>query len=276
MTASIKLNPNKTSILAMPATAILHNIQYYELNSNCWCATAQLNPSDSLGSDLTSLLCPSSKPAQLASTGSSLGSEIPYLQSYHNVTIIQRFGVRRLCYALLSHLKIKDEVDDSKYPYRLKQLGYYVCFSHSKEFVAVILHAHHPAAVDIERGDVSLAVAARFYHADDLLELQQLAREDQANVCRMLWQLKECVVKIQQTLLIPTLGQNHADYVAPLAQFLAQNNPSFFRSNRDRDSNRYQDCDSSQDFTQLDQGMTLNTTEYQLAVLPHPAVMIIY
>ena len=117
-----------------------------------------------------------------------------------------------------------------------------------------------------------MAVAARFYHQDDMLQLQLVAPEQQANVCRMLWQLKECVVKIQQPLLIPTLRQSHTNYVTPLTQLIELNSSSYFSF----DSDSSQDCGSYQNFTPLDQRMTLNSTEYQLAVLPNHTVMIIY
>ena len=235
---------------------MLEDIKYYELTECCWCAIAQLIPPNPQGN--------------------------PYLSSDNNTLALQRLGVRQLCGELLSHLQIQDELDDSKYPYRLNRSGYYVCFSHSKDYVAVILHSQHPVAIDLEMGDVSMAVAARFYHKDDLLQLQQIAPKQQANVCRLLWQLKECVVKIQQTLLIPTLGQNHATYVASFTQLLALNSLRHLRSDSDLNnditlsSDRDPNCDSYQDFTQLNQLMTLNAMDYHLAVLQNPNVIVIY
>ena len=119
MTTSTELGFNSANLSAISAATILENIKYYELNNSCWCAIAQLKSSDSLENDLALLLSQLSKSYQslTSSNSSTVALETPDLSSHNHILTLQRLGVRQLCYALLSHLNIQDDLDDSKHPY---------------------------------------------------------------------------------------------------------------------------------------------------------------
>lgn len=172
--------------------------QFFRVDDGCWCALARL----------------------VAAPAPSFISKSANAHSEHHSAnpslTIQRLAVRALCKALLTHLNIDDDIDEHAFPYRLKQAGHYLCFSHSKNDVAVILHSQRPCGIDIESREISWRLAQRFYHYDEIAQLQAIPSPQRTLVCRYLWQIKECVVKIEQAMLIPTLGQSFAQIIPEL------------------------------------------------------------
>ncbi|WP_131669137.1 4'-phosphopantetheinyl transferase family protein [Psychrobacter pygoscelis] len=173
---------------------MIHLPQFFKLDDGCWCATAQIAFNTQQSAD------------------SNLGDSQRHQPTNHTLNI-QRLAVRALCQALMSHLNITDDIDERSFPYRLSQAGHYLCFSHSQSQVAVILNTQRPSGVDIEAREVSWRLAQRFYHDDEITQLQNIEPPLCAQLCRHLWQIKECLVKIEQTTLIATLGQSCAQLI---------------------------------------------------------------
>jgi len=134
--------------------------------------------------------------------------------------IAQRMAVRTLCHQLLIQANLVDELDDSQFPYRLKQHGDYLCFTHSHDYVAVALNTNRPCGIDLELSAVRWQTVQRFYHPDELALLEGIAPDLTQVLCRYLWQIKECIVKVEQGLLIPTLGRSLAPYIPELLNIL--------------------------------------------------------
>ena len=128
----------------------------------------------------------------------------------------QRAGVRSLLRYLLDDLAIVDTLNDSRFPYRLVNTGYYVCFSHSGDSVAVALSKMGAVGIDIETQAVNWRIAQRFYHADDIRQLQALPIDERAQVSQWLWQIKESLIKIHQYTLAQGLGIYYPHLVAAL------------------------------------------------------------
>lgn len=135
--------------------------------------------------------------------------------------------VRQLLKMGLAKLGIYDELDDSQFPYRLKESQRMLCFSHSSERVCVVL-AKQPAkwqgafdiggmsgiGIDTEQRAVSLAVARRFFAKSEIAFLNTLASTQQRQVCQLLWMVKEAHIKAVQTTLTKGLAVNMADFFA--------------------------------------------------------------
>ncbi|GAA0321974.1 hypothetical protein GCM10009129_19760 [Psychrobacter aestuarii] len=117
---------------------------------------------------------------------------------------------------LLGTLGIVDALDEQRFPYRLVKTGKYVCFSHSQTCVAVALSDMHPIGIDVETQAIDWRVAKRFYHADDVRQLQRLPIDKRAMVSLWLWQIKESFIKIHQYTLAQGLGVHYANLVAAL------------------------------------------------------------
>lgn len=132
----------------------------------------------------------------------------------------QRTGVRLLLNRLLAELGIADTLDESAFPYRLKNHRHYVCFSHSADTVAVALSYDSAIGIDIEVNSVAWQVAKRFYHPSEIAMLEQLSLAKRDYLVRLLWQIKESLIKINQTTLAAGLGR--ADL--PLVQTLIEHN----------------------------------------------------
>lgn len=128
----------------------------------------------------------------------------------------QRAGVRALLRYLLNDLAIVDTLNDSYFPYRLVNTGYYICFSHSGNSVAVALSKTCAVGIDIETHAVKWRVAQRFYHADDIRQLQILPMAQRAQASQWLWQIKESLIKIHQYTLAQGLGIYYPNLVAAL------------------------------------------------------------
>ena len=219
-------------------TLSLQNIIYTTLNSRTWCATAQI------ASPLLSLTynCPpSSKPlapftplsclTKLYSHAfyqldNNINSLLSARQIAQNRRRQQRKGVRLLLQLLLVKIGITETLDESQFPYRLSNSGYYVCFSHSggvdiassqlTDKVAVIISADRAVGIDIEIQDIAWQVAQRFYHPTEIEMLADLAIYQRNIIVRWLWQLKESFIKIYQYKLAQGLGMSYAEIIPKL------------------------------------------------------------
>ena len=201
-------------------TLNLHNIQYSQLDSTTWCATAQVTAPFS--QNRVDLLSNSQVPS---------ARETAYHQRQQ-----QRTGVRLLLQSLLNKLGIIDSLDDVSFPYRLVDSQYYVCFSHTgassqnnstqpsgeKLFngldnkVAVVISCHRPAGIDIETNNVAWRVAKRFYHTNEIAILQTLTITQRDTVAKLLWQIKESFIKIYQYTLAKGLGMDYSYFITGL------------------------------------------------------------
>lgn len=182
---------------------ILNALEYTQLNTEAWYATAIVNEEASVNNFLILSV-----------------TDAAYLKRQR-----QRQGVRLLLQTLLSKLDIIDKLDESQYPYRLMNSGYYVCFSHSDgadliDKVAVALSHHRPIGIDIETQAVKWHVAERFYHATEMTRLVQLPFEQQMIVARYLWQIKESFIKIHQYTLAQGLGMDYTHIIPMLINTL--------------------------------------------------------
>ena len=173
---------------------ILHNQCYIALNPTTWCATAEI-----------------------------LAPQIVIHNKKRSKREQQRDGVRLLLKSLLSNLNIIDTLDENKFPYRLANTGYYVCFSHSGELqsnyqVAVAISRSHAIGIDIETKEVAWSVAQRFYHIDEIATISILPVEQRAPVIKQLWQIKESMIKIKQYKLAHGLGINYVEVIPALVE----------------------------------------------------------
>lgn len=234
----------------------LHHIQYTQLDSMTWCATAQvsapltLNNLDLLSKSLTLFnLKPFSAldikfyhfkwHYQTSQTFVSV-RQIAYSQCQQ-----QRAGVRLLLQSLLNKLNIMDSLDEAGFPYRLINSQYYVCFSHTgassknvptmpknekkldtvENKVAVIISRHRAVGIDIEIHDVAWQVAQRFYHTNEIAFLQKLPIIQRNIVVKLLWQIKESFIKIYRYKLAQGLGMDYSYLIAELVNISKENLP---------------------------------------------------
>ncbi|MEN6670121.1 4'-phosphopantetheinyl transferase superfamily protein [Psychrobacter sp. B38] len=137
---------------------------------------------------------------------------------------------------LLNQLTIIDTLNESAFPYRLINSGYYVCFSHTSAHkknsvskhaaqtinklmsseVAVVISGHRPAGIDIESNNVVWKVAKRFYSNNELAAICTLPNTQRDLIATLLWQIKESFIKIHQYTLAQGLGIDYAYLIADL------------------------------------------------------------
>ncbi|MDN5566056.1 MAG: 4'-phosphopantetheinyl transferase superfamily protein [Psychrobacter sp.] len=190
----------------------LNNIQFTQLDANSYCATASL-----------------------ALTVPTVGTDTWTDKTSKRQN--QRDGVRQLLQQLLTELAIVDTLDELAFPYRLSRHGYYVCFSHSADKVAVAISYQQAIGIDVEINTVAWKVAKRYYHASEIaiLEILPIAKRDY--LVKLLWQVKESLIKINQNQLTAGLG---VPYTA-LARQLVENdtiaNSSFTELNHHHAAN---------------------------------------
>ncbi|MBB3106031.1 4'-phosphopantetheinyl transferase [Psychrobacter luti] len=231
----------------MIPTLNLHDIQYSQLDSKTWCATAQVTAScplifSDLFSNSTLLLN-----ANLSNINTDKFCHITWHYYIPNASLSarkiayeqrqqQRAGVRLLLQSLLNKLNINDSLDDLSFPYRLVNSQYYVCFSHTgrsspntstqpsggKPFngldnkVAVVISFHRPVGIDIETNNLEWRVAKRFYHMNEIAILQTLTFMQRDTVAKLLWQIKESFIKIHQYKLAQGLGMDYSYLITGL------------------------------------------------------------
>ncbi len=267
----------------MMPTLKLHNIQYSQLDSTTWCATAQVTASCPLESLHLLSNFPLLFNANLLNIDTDKFSHITWHYHIANASLSarkiayqqrqqQRAGVRLLLQSLLNKLDIIDSLDDLSFPYRLVNSQYYVCFSHTgassqnnstqpnrvKHFngldnkVAVVISCHRPVGIDIETNNVEWRVAKRFYHINEIAILQTLTITQRDTVAKLLWQIKESFIKIYQYTLAQGLGMDYSYLITGLMNGIeAQAQLPLLAFNDDR-------------------------TKYHLAYLPEQQTVIVY
>lgn len=167
----------------------LNSYRLIELDEYSWCMTAQIE---------------NTMPANMGE---------PQL-------VRQRSAVRQLLQTMLARLDIDDELDDSEFPYRLRENRYYVCFSHSNNKVAVALSCRRHIGLDIEDREVPWTVAKRFFHNHEITVLKSLSKDQRLRFIQTLWQIKESYIKINNDKLTMGLG---IDYSHILTRILGIN-----------------------------------------------------
>lgn len=128
----------------------------------------------------------------------------------------QSQAVRGLLQWTQDRLGLIGKLDETAFPYFFvdKSQRYQVCFSHSQNKVALILSLH-ACACDIELRTVNLRTAERFYHLDEVAWLHALTTQnDQQSYIQLLWQLKECFIKLNHGKLTAGLKHNLSPYLA--------------------------------------------------------------
>lgn len=128
----------------------------------------------------------------------------------------QRQGVRLLLQKLMTKLAISDSLDESRFPYRLIESNYYVCFSHSADKVAVVISQRRAVGIDIESHNIAWSVVQRFYHANEIALLTALSDAHRTLIAKYLWQLKESFIKIHQYKLTQGLAIDYSPIITEL------------------------------------------------------------
>ncbi|MDN5621178.1 MAG: 4'-phosphopantetheinyl transferase superfamily protein [Psychrobacter sp.] len=231
----------------MIAALNLSNIQYTQLNHDTWCATAKVGGASSF-SGFPSLQYKSYWFSAHSSYMASINLN-EFRWHYHTLTTPtskrtishrqyqqQRQGVRCLLQQLLDTLGMNDVLDESNFPYRLIDSGYYVCFSHTSihdknkaekqssrpnehpsfSSIAVVISRHRSAGIDIESNNVAWHIAKRFYAAQEMAILQTLPTKQRDHAAKLLWQIKESFIKIHQYTLAQGLRIDYSDIVPAL------------------------------------------------------------
>jgi len=225
-------------------TSNLTQIQYTQLDTTTWCVTAQVSESvshliaGSLWQKLSwhNALCKNI--IKFASLNWHYQAAI--VLPKHSVPTLarkqrqqQRQGVRQLLQELLKKLEIDDTLDESNFPYRLAKSQHYVCFSHtgagsskqtteSKQIIfthlhskiAVVISRQRPAGIDIESNNIAWHVVKRFYSENELMILQELSTDQRERTAKLLWQIKESFIKVNQYTLAQGLGMDYS-YLIP-------------------------------------------------------------
>lgn len=246
----------------------LTELHYTQLDSTTWCATAQV--SETLWLNFEALK---------AQVSWLLMAHAPYIHFYnftelyweyyasphiisarqmaHHQRQLQRQGVRQLLQKLLARLKIDDTLDESHFPYRLRESRYYVCFSHTGidnnndinkkssqslniqlgSHVAVIISSRRPVGIDIENSNIAWRVVQRYYSVNEIELLESLSIIQRDYVAKLLWQIKESYIKIQQYTLAQGLGKDYAHLVIDLID--SMNEPSSMKIILDRQTQYY-------------------------------------
>lgn len=250
-------------------TSNLTQIQYTQLDTTTWCVTAQV--SESVSHLVTESLW--NKSLWLSSCNTSY-EEIIKLNSLnwyyqvatavpkHSVPTLarkqrqqQRQGVRQLLQELLKKLEIDDTLDESSFPYRLVNSQHYVCFSHtgassSKQTtesnqtnltrlhskIAVVISRQRPAGIDIETNSIAWHVVKRFYSESELAILQELSTDQRERTTKLLWQIKESFIKINQYTLAQGLGMDYSHLIPSLVENNKEvNSASILSDSKDAD-----------------------------------------
>lgn len=165
---------------------MLTNIQFTTLNPHSWFATAELT--------------------QFNTSKTKNTQSFTDIDAKKNKKLIQSAGVRLLLSQLLNHLNITDSLSEHSFPYRLADTGYYVCFSHSQQMLAVAISTTHPIGIDTELRQVSWMACQRFFHPNEVSFLQSHPSSIRSQLATLLWQLKECRIKITQESLNAGMG----------------------------------------------------------------------
>ena len=226
----------------------LTQIQYIQLDREAWCVTAQVSDlSNPVG---ISNLWNNSYWLSVYPSSHIVFTELRHFEWHYHVVQKpiskrsiahrqrqqQRQGVRQLLQTLLNKLEISDTLDESSFPYRLRQSKYYVCFSHTaahnkNEFnkksnqniaaisyskIAAVISRRRPAGIDIEHNNVDWHIAKRFYSDNEITILQTLPKNQRNYIAKLLWQIKESFIKVHQYTLAQGLGIDYSDVIPTL------------------------------------------------------------
>ncbi len=204
---------------------ILNHTRYSQVNTNTWCAIAQVKWCfDELQNIYAPKIChKTSFKTRLWYYSASYTSQNLSTKN-SNKRLGQRAAVRLLLQQLLEYLDINDTLDESKYPYRLVKTHYYICFSHSDDTIAVALNKCDQVGVDIENNAVSFQIATRYYHRDEVAILKKLPTVKRDLAVKILWQIKESVIKINNNTLTKGLGISYACLIPKLVQAVNNKN----------------------------------------------------
>lgn len=129
----------------------------------------------------------------------------------------QSQAVRQLLNWLQAQINLSGALVEHQFPYHFihRQQRYFVCFSHSVNHVALIISQQY-AAIDIENRSISLAIAKRFYHPNEILHISSLSSSQQQSTIDFLWRLKECMIKLDNQLLVNGLSNDFSNLLPSL------------------------------------------------------------
>lgn len=151
----------------------------------------------------------------------------------------QRQAIRHLLQNWLNNVPLSaktvqknDTLDETAFPYRLKNSQLFVSFSHSQNHLACAI-SPYPIGVDIEYKPIHWRVAQRYFHPDEIHFLAQQDAQTCTKLCQILWQIKECLTKIYQIPLLKSLRYSLAPNLPKIMQILRQiqinsHNPNSF------------------------------------------------
>ncbi|WP_298807539.1 4'-phosphopantetheinyl transferase superfamily protein [uncultured Psychrobacter sp.] len=250
-------------------TSNLTQIQYTQLDTTTWCVTAQV--SESISHLVTGSLWNKSLWFSSCNTSYEDITKFNSLNWYYQVATAvpkhsvpalarkqrqqQRQGVRQLLQELLKKLEIDDTLDESSFPYRLVNSQHYVCFSHtgtnsSKQTtesnqknltrlhskIAVVISRQRPAGIDIETNNIAWHVVKRFYSESELAMLQELSTDQRERTAKLLWQIKESFIKVNQYTLAQGLGMDYSHLIPSLIENKKEvNSASILSDSKDAD-----------------------------------------
>lgn len=284
----------------------LDNIRYEPLAATSWCATATISTAlmapvilwPQLRSHLPSQLAPYPDPCSdypntrdiplLYWNKVSQQQPLSILAVAHHKRQQQRKGVRLLLKDLLKKLNITDHLDDSAFPYRLSNSGYYVCFSHSDDHtqrfskqvnssprfeyklqskVAVAISLRCAIGIDIETQLVAWPTVQRYYHANELLILATLPQSQRDITAKYLWQLKESMIKINNAKLAQGLGIDYSAIIPVLKSKLSATGLA---------SHPIKSTLTATHSTSIINEIEVGKTSYQLAILAEQQTLVVF
>lgn len=138
--------------------------------------------------------------------------KLPFCTFAYQTKPVQLTGsqaVRQLLAHVLTQQQLDDTLNETQLPYRLQPSQQLVSFSHSNKHIAVAFGKVATLGIDIEDNMVSMQVAQRFFHTDEVVWLGSLPPPQQALACNKIWTIKEALIKTKQpTKLIHGLKTN--------------------------------------------------------------------
>lgn len=135
----------------------------------------------------------------------------------------QKLAVRQLLYYCQAQFYSDYTFFEQTYPYCLSKNTnsdndinrYFISFSHSQNTVALII-SPNACGIDIEHSFISSQIAKRFFHPNELKALTKHKNPAQAR--QILWQIKECFAKLNNTILSCTITQDYHLFLSAIEQ----------------------------------------------------------
>lgn len=131
---------------------------------------------------------------------------------------LQKKAIRQLLSLCMTDKFGGYQLDEACHPYQIIQKNkpsFFVSFSHSGNKVALII-SPTPCGIDIETNSVGYHIAKRFFHQNELRYIAGLANSEKDKATTLLWQIKECMVKLQNTTLSQLISQDMSEYAKAL------------------------------------------------------------